>query len=176
MSECEHTFVRPDLGTFICQDCGARFLRLPTDGKPRPPDSVIFNTMASFLDAQITFPEAYDKCGIRPEEFAEIFRKMLPKKFITEEVHTIGSSHSTPVVVGSGPRRTSNPDLVHQFFSQTEDLGKIVPQDLMKVVSVQFSDITTIDVKPDVNGDLECIITFVDETLQLVYLKVEDNE
>lgn len=170
--DCEHTFVRPDLGSFICQDCGARFLRLPTDGAPRKPDAEIFRIMTSFLDAEVTYAEAFDQCGVRPEEFQEIFRKMLPKKFITEEVHTIGSMHSTPVVVGSGPRRTSNPELVHEFFSQTRGLGKVVPQDIMKVANQQFPDIIAVDIEVTQFDTVDAVIYFVDETKQLVHVMV----
>lgn len=169
MTSCEHTFVTQRFGGFYCEDCEELFAQYPSDLQKRKSDMEIFTIMQQFIDAKIDYPEALNRTGLRTVEFKEVFRKMLPKNFKMTDVHTIGQANPTPIVTGLGPRRTSDPESIHSFFSNC--LGKL-PRDhgaAMNLINQQFPDVTSITTSARDPYGIVFEVTFVDNTGQLVF-------
>ncbi len=178
MNHCKHGYVvRNIMGAnrFLCKECNERFLHHPGLVKAKHQDTLTacMDTMARFREGLITFTEAVKDATLTSKEFLEAVQTAFPPMVNMELCNDL-SDGQVGIVTSVEPQRTSCPKEIEAFFGDPN----MTTTDIQNMFDCKlFPDIVELTHDHSIDtfnfGDpyrTSVMITFVDDTQQLVYL------
>ena len=179
MNHCKHGYVvRNIMGAnrFLCKECNERYLHHPGLIKTEDQDTPTPHpaTMQAFREGLITFAETIKDATLTTKDFLEAIQTAFPPIVNMELCDDLNGGRAG-IVTSVEPQRTSCPKEIEDFFGDPN----ITTTDIQNMFDCKlFPDIVelTHDHSIDAHDPLHdpyrtsVMITFVDDTQQLVYL------
>lgn len=166
---CDHGFVVPEAGGFLCKECNGQFAKYPgtairKEVTPVKPGKIVSKVLRDFRRGAMTLADAAQKTTLTLAALTEAMESLFPPRAITKDVKVIGMSHTKQVVIGWGPRRNSCFKQVDDFVNSPSTTVTEL-RDIMK----HFHDITDVEyLHHAVTDAATLMITFVDGSMQRV--------
>jgi hypothetical protein len=172
MIGCEHSFVTHEGAQaaptpFCCHDCGKSFSKMPESDIELVDPGIVRACVTDFIRGATTLAQVAKDTALSLDALNSAIQNLIPKKFITSDLHTTGKAVPTKVVVGVQPHRISCAKEIDDFFSDCDSANLTELQDMMRE---RFPDVEGYSLG-SFNDEAYMNVQFCDGTSQRVKVK-----